>query len=55
MGDRQERILLMGAGFYTLLEVLFSLNPFADIPDNTQQAHSALIGKCRPTPFGIKR
>ena len=54
MGDRQQRILFMGTGIDTPLEILFSLDSFADIPDNTQQAHSALIGECLPAPFGIK-
>lgn len=55
MRDLQQRGLLMGAGFYMLVEVLFFLNPFADITDNTQQGGTALICECRPSPFCMKR
>ena len=54
MGNGQERILLMGTDIDPPLEILFSLGSFADIPDNTQQTHSALIRECCPAPFGVK-
>ena len=44
MRDLQQRGLLMGAGFCTLVEVLFGLDPFADVTGNTQQASPSLIG-----------
>lgn len=45
----------MGAGFDTLVEVLFRTNPPADVLDDTQDARPVLIGEFRPAPLGVKR
>ncbi len=44
----------MSAGFNPLIKLLFCLDPFADITNNTQQTRPILINELASVPFAKK-